>query len=71
MRIVDLFWLIAPNFHQEGFSIHFLDLLLPLGIGAIWLSTFLQRLQSKPAVVIFDPNLPERERSWKELVEHG
>lgn len=71
MRLVDLYWLIAPDFHQEGFDINLLDVLLPLGLGAIWLSTFLHQLNSRPIVVIHDPNLPARDRNWKEVIEHG
>lgn len=71
MRLVDLYWLLAPDFHQEGFAIHFLDVLLPLGLGAIWLSAFFNQLSSRPIVVIHDPNLPARDRNWKEVIEHG
>lgn len=71
MRLVDLYWVLGPDLHQEGFAIHFLDLFLPLGLGAIWLSSFLHQLNSRPIVVIHDPNLPVRDRNWKEVIEHG
>lgn len=64
MRLVDLFWLIGPEFHTEGLAFHGLDLLLPLGIGGIWISLFLGQLKARPLIPTHDPNL-------KEVLEHG
>ena len=33
MRLVDLFWLIAPEFHQHGIVVSWLDVVLPLSLG--------------------------------------
>ncbi len=63
MRLVDLFWLIAPEFHPGGFGIHVLDFLLPLGLGGIWMAYYFRRLKDLPLVPVNDPNL-------KEVLEH-
>jgi hypothetical protein len=42
VRVVDLFWLIAPQFHQEHLSISWMDIVLPLALSAIWACLFRQ-----------------------------
>lgn len=59
MRVVDLFWLSAPEFHQNGISVSPLDVLLPIGLGGIWLWMFFKQLASRPMVPLHDPNLME------------
>jgi hypothetical protein len=49
MRLVDLFWLIAPELHQEGLDVHWLDVMAPLGIGGIWLAVFTTQLATAEA----------------------
>lgn len=49
MRLVDLFWLIAPELHQDGLRVHWLDLLAPIGIGGIWLAAFTWQLKARSA----------------------
>ncbi len=64
MRFVDFFWLIAPEFHHEGFGVHILDFLLPVGIGGVWMAYYLHRLKDLPLIPVNDPNL-------KEVLEHA
>jgi hypothetical protein len=59
MRLVDLFWIVAPNFHPESFSIHWLDIAAPLGIGGIWIAVFLRQLQALPLLPMNDPRFHE------------
>ena len=59
MRWVDLFWIIAPNFHEHGFAIHWLDVVLPVGIGGLWIAYFLWQLQGRPLLPVNDPRLRE------------
>ncbi len=63
MRLVDLFWLTAPEF-WPGFRIHWMDFLAPIGLGGIWLAFFLWQLQTRPLLPIGDPQLPQ-------AMEHG
>lgn len=59
MRLVDLFWLVAPAFHHTGVAIHWMDVVAPVGIGGIWVALFLRQLQGTPLVPIHDPRLRE------------
>jgi len=59
VRFLDLFWLVKPEFHQTGFAIHYLDVLLLIALGGIWLAYFLYQLKSRPMVPLHDPNLME------------
>lgn len=47
MRFVEYYWFIAPNFHHQNLTAHPLDLLLPVGIGGVWLFWFLKQLGRK------------------------
>jgi len=38
---VDEVWLVAPNFSPMVFSLHWLDVVVPLGLVGIWFSVFL------------------------------
>jgi len=59
MRLVDLFWLVAPAFHKEGFHLHWLDIAAPLGVGGLWLGVFIWQLQKRPLLPMGDPRLVE------------
>jgi hypothetical protein len=55
LRLLDLFWLTAPSFHPRSFSLHWMDLLLPVGLGGIWLAAFLWHLKRRPLLPQHDP----------------
>ena len=59
VRLVDWFWLIAPEFHKEGLSVHWLDVLLPLSLTAIWIGCFLRELRGRPILPLHDPQFGE------------
>jgi hypothetical protein len=59
MQFVNLFWVIAPNFHQEALHFHWLDVAAPLGIGGIWLWTFFGHLTARPVLPLHDPYIHE------------
>ncbi len=59
MRLIELFWIIAPNFHPEGFSVHWLDMAAPIGIGGLWVAAFVRQLKSRALLPINDPRLKE------------
>jgi hypothetical protein len=69
MRIVDLFWIIAPeshgipkhytHFEPHSFHIHWLDFAAPIGIGGIWLWAYLTQLKARPLLPVHDPSLEE------------
>jgi hypothetical protein len=57
MRWVDLYWLVAPNFHQHELYLHWMDLVAPAGIGGVWLAFFLGRWNKVPLLPLNDPRL--------------
>lgn len=68
MRLVDLFWLTAPNFYR-GFdgaglkNFHWPDaamyIVCPIAIGGIWLFFFFNRLQKRSLMPVNDPHFVE------------
>ncbi len=59
IRIVDLFWLIAPEFHTEGVSVSWQDLVLPLAMGSLWVAAFIRQLRGRPILPVHDPEFDE------------
>jgi hypothetical protein len=59
IRIVDLFWLIAPEFHTDGVVVSWMDVLVPLSLGAIWLGAFVWQLRGRAILPLHDPQFDE------------
>jgi hypothetical protein len=59
VRLIDLFWLIAPEFHRTGIVVSWLDVTLPLSIGAIWLGSFVRQLRNRAILPVHDPQFDE------------
>ena len=59
VRLVDLFWLIAPEFHRDGVWISWLDILLPTSLFAIWLGCFVWQLRGRAILPLHDPEFDE------------
>jgi hypothetical protein len=67
MRMVDLFWLTAPNFYPgtEGglHNFHLADAAIyavcPIAMGGIWLFFFYQRLSKRSLMPVNDPGFVE------------
>ena len=65
MRLVDLYWLVAPDFAKgatPGGS--WLDVAAPIGVIGLWLAYFLTQLERRPLMPLHDPQL-------REALEHG
>jgi hypothetical protein len=58
-RVIDLFWLIAPDFHRNGVSISWLDILLPFSLAAIWLAAVVWQLRGRAILPVHDPEFDE------------
>ena len=60
IHIVDVFFLVEPNF-QKWDSVHFtmswLDITAPLGFGGLWLALFFGNLNDRPLLPIGAPDL--------------
>jgi hypothetical protein len=68
VRVIDLFWLISPEFHQHGVSISWLDVLLPLTLGSLWLACFIYQLRGRAILPVHDPEFDE---TLGRIIERG
>lgn len=59
VRLIDLIWLVAPNFHQEQLSVSWMDVWLPLSLTAIWIGCFLRQLRGRAILPLYDPQFTE------------
>jgi hypothetical protein len=58
MRLVDLFWMTRPEFTSRA-APTWLDLVLPIALGGLWLGFFAFNLKQQPLLPIGDPKLAE------------
>jgi hypothetical protein len=56
MRAVDTFWNITPAFYGDGITIHVLDVFALVGIGGLWIASFVGALRTAPLLPLHDPN---------------
>ena len=64
IRLVDIIWLVAPNFNQDGLPISLANVAIPVGLAGIWVYLFAGQLRRRPLVPINDPY-------FKEMLAHG
>ena len=67
MRFVDLFWLVAPNplpGKPQGTTLSWLDIMLTIGIGGLWMGAYFWQLSKRPLVPLYDP-------TYEEVVGHA
>ncbi len=58
MRYVDLFWIIEPNFSAH-LRLTPADVVVPIGMGGLWLAYFFRNLGSMPLLPLYDPSAKE------------
>lgn len=68
LRFFDLFWLIAPELHHGEFTLHWLDLVVPVALGGFWLMVFARYLGERPLRALHDPRFANLEG---EEASHG
>ena len=60
MRLVDLIWLVEPEFRPgTGVPIHWMDVAIPLGLGGLWVFLFARNLRSRALMPVNDPYFKE------------
>jgi hypothetical protein len=57
VRFLDYYWLIAPAFGGGAFAPHWLDVVAPLTLAALWLGLFVRNLHGRPLVSLQDAKL--------------
>lgn len=55
MRLIDLFWSLAPSYLHEHFHVSWMDIVAPIGMGGLWLAMFAWQLSKRPLIPINDP----------------
>jgi len=55
MRLLDLFWMITPNFTGAAFHVSWMDIVAPLAIGGLWLAFFGWQLGKRALIPVNDP----------------
>jgi hypothetical protein len=68
VRLIDLFWLIGPEFHEQGIAVSWMDLVLPATVGAVWLGCFVYQLRGRAILPVHDPEFDE---TLGEIIERG
>jgi len=58
MRLVDLFWMTRPEFTSRAMPT-WLDIVVPIALGGLWLGFFAFNLKQCPLLPIGDPDLAE------------
>ncbi|HWA98647.1 MAG TPA: hypothetical protein VG713_09150, partial [Pirellulales bacterium] len=80
MHLVFMNWQVLPSFRAPDLAQHWMDLLMPVGLGCMWWATFVRQLAAHPKVVAHDDNRAEaehlqasdvEERAWEESLAHG
>jgi len=59
VRVVELFWLIAPEFHWDGVVVSWLDLVLPVAMFGLWTAAFVWQLRGRAILPVHDPQFDE------------
>jgi len=55
INFVDVYWMVVPAFEKTGPRFYLLDFLLPVGVGGLWVASFVAQLKSRPLVPLHDP----------------
>ena len=69
-RAIDVFWLVAPEFHPGGLSVSWLDILLPVSLASIWLGCFVWQLRGRAIFPVYDPEFDETLGALVERATH-
>lgn len=60
IRVVDIFWLVEPNFTNLAkpvFTLSWLDIVAPIAFGGLWLALFFRGLPTRPLLPLGAPDL--------------
>jgi hypothetical protein len=50
-RLLDNFWEVMPAFHPDGFTVSWLDVIIPIAIGGLWVAAFIWHLGRLPILL--------------------
>jgi hypothetical protein len=58
-RVLDYWWLIAPETHTQGIVISWMDVVIPLTLLAVWIGLYMQQLRLRPVLAVHDPQFED------------
>lgn len=64
MRLVEIDWLVMPAFFPGRLYVHWLDIVVPVAMGGLWLAVLIWQLQRRSL-------LPQHEPRLQEVMPHG
>lgn len=56
--LINYYWEVLPAFNPAGFTIHWLDITLPIAMGGLWVAGFIWSLKRTPTLIF---NRPEEQ----------
>jgi hypothetical protein len=59
VRFADICWLVLPAFSPRRFALHWMDLLVPAGLGGVWIAVFAWQIPKRPLLPAGDPEFAE------------
>ena len=59
VRLLDLFWLIAPETHHEGIVVSWMDIVIPAAFLTLWVGLYMQQLRQRALLPLNDPQFQE------------
>ncbi len=59
MRVIELFWLVAPEFRRQGLTVDWFDPVTVVGLCGVWLALFIRELKARPLLPLGDPHLAD------------
>jgi len=67
VRVVDLLWLVEPEFHS-GLSVGWMDVVLPIAMFGLWTAAFVWQLRGRAILPVHDPQFDE---ALGRIIERG
>ncbi|HEX4132705.1 MAG TPA: hypothetical protein VHZ24_21910 [Pirellulales bacterium] len=80
MHLVFLNWQVLPSFEAASLIEHWMDFVMPIGLGGLWLASYLGQLARRPSTIVADENRilvehlrasDDEELAWEESLAHG
>lgn len=57
LRIFDVAWIVKPSLYPTGLNLNWMDLATLVGLGGLWVASFMQQLKTRPLLPLKDPRL--------------
>src|SRR5207302_1518030 len=80
MQLVFVDYQVVPSFPYQPLTARWMEVLMPVGLGCIWLTCVLWLFESRPLFPLHDRNWPQVEHLWRleqaeaasgEVLAHG